>query len=75
MKRDNLNRINHLLDDVTIIEFDDGSNLIITTKDGLIEVATYTANVKGYYREQPVIHMVNSNTLKLELRRKEMKGE
>ena len=58
------------LEDIVFIELPDGSNLQVNLqKDNLIELSFYTASKEGEIREQPVIHMKNSNTFAVELRR------
>ena len=63
-------------EDQVFINLPDGSNLAINFRDNYknqVEISVYTSNKDGSMRLPPTIHMVNSNTLALEIRREEFK--
>lgn len=65
-----MNKIKIDVEDIVFIELPDGSNVQVNLqKDNLIELSFYTSTKKDEIREQPVIHMKNSNTFAVELRR------
>lgn len=63
-------------DDQVFVHLPDGSNLAINLRklyENEVEISVYTSNIDGFSRLNPAIHMVNGNTLSLEIRRKEGK--
>lgn len=65
-----MNKIKIVVEDIVFIELPDGSNVQVKLqKDNLIELSFFTATKEKEIREQPVIHMKNSNTFSVELRR------
>lgn len=65
-----MNKVKINVEDIVFIELPDGSNVQVKLqKDNLIELSFFTATKEGEVREQPVIHMKNSNTFAVELRR------
>ncbi|MGL4452688.1 MAG: hypothetical protein ACRCTZ_16090 [Sarcina sp.] len=59
------------VEDIVFLQLPDGSNVQIELKEeNLVELSFYTRTKDGTIREQPVLHMKNSNTFAVELRRK-----
>ncbi|MGL5715715.1 MAG: hypothetical protein ACRCX2_22020 [Paraclostridium sp.] len=60
-------------DTQVFLNLEDGSNIAINLRRNYknqVEMSVYTSNVDGSERLSPAIHMINSNTLGLEIRRK-----
>ncbi|MGL5961142.1 MAG: hypothetical protein ACRCZ0_04250 [Cetobacterium sp.] len=60
------------------IHLADGSNVAVCLRanyENQVEFTAYTSNKLGYKRLQPVIHMVNANTLGFEVRREKIEAE
>lgn len=65
-----MNKVKIDVEDIVFIDLPDGSNVQVKLqKDNLIELSFFTASKEKEIREQPVIHMKNSNTFAVELRR------
>lgn len=66
-----MKKIDINVEDIVFLQLPDGSNVQIELKEeNLVELSFYTRTKDGKIREQPVLHMKNSNTFSVELRRK-----
>lgn len=62
--------------EIVFVELPDGGNVQIDLKKELLmELSFYTATKEKEIRNQPIIHMKNSNTFQVELRRGKNKKE